>query len=167
MKSSNEAHMCFLLFALAIAGCGPMDVTVNKKTSYADLVVTYNAEVETLDKLEAKRKELIAEHTRVAQQRAIREAVESVGSGSQGNISSDPNEALDQAVAAAELQSQLQKGLLNSLEQPSQSHDATSTAEKEFPAELKAQLAEVDAEIAKQKQRVERARAARDAAESK
>lgn len=165
MKSSIKAPLFFLVLVLSVSGCGPMDLTVQKKASYADLVVTYNAEVQTLDNLEAKRKALIAEHSSLAQQQAIQAAVDSIGSASQP--STNPNEALDQAVAAAEMQAKLQKGLLNSLDQPSGSQTNPAAAEENLPAELKAKLAELDAEIAEQKLRVERARAARDAAETK
>ena len=167
MTLSTEVQLALALLAFAVSGCGPMDLTVQKKASYADLVVTYNAEVQTLDNLEAKRKAMLAEHASLAQKQAIKAAVDSINSGSPGNVSTNPNEALDQAVAAAEMQAELQKGLLNSLDPSSQSTSAPAIAEDELPTELKTKLAEIDAEITEQKQRVERARAARDAAETK
>ncbi len=153
MKSLNT--MLLLLLTLIHTGCGPTDITITKKPSYADLVVTYNAEVETLDRLEEKRTAAIAEYFSQAQGKAIESAVQSIKSGSTKSIPTDPNQALDQAVAAAELQTQL----LGSLGQPSDSAD--------YPEELKAKLKDLDSEIASQKERVDRAKAARDAAQTK
>ncbi len=160
MKSQNT--MLLLVAVFIHTGCGPTDITITKKPSYADLVVTYNAEVETLDRLEEKRTAAIAEYFSQAQGKAIESAVQSIKSGAKV-IPSDPNQALDQAVAAAELQAQLQSGLLESLGQPS----GAAQTPADYPEELKVKLKELDAEIASQKERVERAKAARDAAQTK
>ncbi|MEQ1826493.1 MAG: hypothetical protein ABL921_11135 [Pirellula sp.] len=140
-----------LVFA---CGCEPGEITIRKKESHADLVVIYNAEVQALDALEKKRKEMVAEFSKKAQEDAIKAMAGSLGSlGS--SAPSNPNNALDQAVAAAEAQAKL-------LKQVTQSSSETS----EFPEELKRQLAEIDAEIAKQKERVQRAKDKRDASET-
>jgi hypothetical protein len=165
MKSLHLIRGFLIVFALCAVGCGPTEFTVTKKTSYADLVVTYNAEVQALDNLEGKRKQLLEEFSNQAQAQAIKSAFQSLESGAPSKSPSNPNEALDRAVAAAELQAQLQSGLVEKLGQsPSGS---TSAANVEYPEELKRKLADLDAEIATQKERVERARNARNAAEPK
>ena len=90
MKSLNTALLLILI--LIHAGCGPTDITISKKPSYADLVVTYNAEVETLDRLEEKRTAAIAEYFSQAQGKAIESAVQSIKSGTKV-IPSDPNDS--------------------------------------------------------------------------
>ena len=75
----------------------------------------------------------------------------------------NPNQALDKAVAAAEMQAQLQSGLMNGLGLSTDSAESMT----DYPEELKGKLAELDAEIASQKERVQRAKDARDAAQPK
>lgn len=164
MKYST-AKACLALMVLWVAtGCEPMEIKVRKKASHAELVVTYNAEVQALDRLEAKRKTLIADFAKQIQEQAIKDAVSSL---QPGLIPSNPNEALDRAVASAEAQARLQSGLLEKLGQtPTSGADSTSV-EIEYPETLKRQLTEIDAEIADQRQRVDKAKAARDASEQK
>ncbi len=159
MKSSYLAGFLVFVFALAATGCGPTDITFTKKSSYADLVVTYNAELETLEKLEVKRKAVISDYFGQAQGKAIQAAVNSIGTGDGKKMPTNPNQALDQAVAAAELQA----GLLEGLGVASDSAESAA----DYPEELKVKLADLDTEIAEQKQRVQRAKDARDAAEPK
>lgn len=162
MKSFCAAQIATFTLAAVLAGCGTMDLKLTKKPSYADLVVTYNAELETLEKLEAKREKLIAEHVSQTQQAAIRAAVNSIQSGDAQAIPSDPNAALDRAVAAAEMQAQLQSGLSESL-----GLSAEAGAAPKYPEALQRQLASLDTEIADQQARVQRAKEARDAAQSR
>jgi hypothetical protein len=69
-------------------------------------------------------------------------------------------------VKAAEAQAKVQSGIQEKLGQsPSGSKEAVDVST--LPPALKQKLEELDAEIAKQKERVERARIARDEAESK
>ena len=160
MKSPLWARVSLTMFALSLCGCEPADFKVTKKPTYAELVVTYNAEVETLDHLEAKRNRIIADYFSQAHGNALKSAVGSLA-GEQS--SANPNEALDRAVAAAEFQAQLQSTLLEKAGQPAPT-GSTSPADKlEYPEELKRQLVEIDAEITAQKARVERAKNARDA----
>ena len=63
-------------------------------------------------------------------------------------------------MAAAEAQAQL-------LDKVGKSSGSSQPTIADYPEELKLKLTELDAEIAKQKERVERARKARDAAEAK
>ncbi len=163
MKSSYLAAVLLSTMVIADVGCGPTDITFTKKTSYADLVVIYNAEVETLDNLENKRKSLVADYFGQAQKEAMKAAVNSIQTGDANRVPGNPNQALDQAVAAAEMQAQLQSGLMEGLGLTSDSADAAA----DYPDELKAKLKDLDAEIASQKQSVQRAKDARDAAQTK
>lgn len=161
MTSLRWAQVFLSLLPLTIVGCGPTEINVNKKPSYEFLVVVYNSEVQVLDNLEAKRKNLIAEYSEKARAEAVKSALNSLESVAKSTNATSPNNALDQAVAAAEAQSQLLKKLEDS-------RGASSpNANPEFPEELKHKLSELDDEIAKQKERVDRARDARDAEEAK
>ena len=163
MKSSYLAAALLSAIVITNAGCGPADFNFTKKPSYADLVVTYNAEVETLDKLDEKRKSLIADYVGQVQRKAMEAAVESIKAGDASRVPDNPNQALDKAVAAAEMQAQLQSGLMNGLGLSTDSAESTA----DYPEELKGKLAELDAEIASQKERVQRAKDARDTAQPK
>lgn len=154
----DHAKMGWIVFAISIAfscGCEPGEITIRKKESYSDLVVVYNAEVQALDALEKKRKELLAEFAKKSQEEAIKAAAGSIESLT-SKPSTNPNNALDQAVQAAEAQAKL----LNQITQPN------TVNPSDLPEEWKRQLAELDAEIQKQKERVQRAKEKRDAAES-
>ncbi len=161
MKSSYLTAVLLSAVVIANAGCGPTDITFTKKPSYADLVVIYNAEVETLDNLDEKRKSLIADYFSQEQRNSMKAAVESIKSGDANRVPSNPNQALDQAVVAAEMQAQLQSGLMEGLGLSTDSAESTD----DYPEKLKAKLTEVDAEIASQKERVQRAKDARNAAQ--
>ncbi|MEO8268685.1 MAG: hypothetical protein ABI557_03130 [Aureliella sp.] len=163
MRSSYLVAVLLSAVLITCAGCGPTDITFTKKPSYADLVVTYNAEVETLDNLEGKRKSLIADYVRQAQGKAMKAAVNSIKTGDAERIPGNPNQALDQAIAAAEMQAQLQSGLLEGLDVSTDSAEFTA----DYPEELKVKLIEMDADIASQQERVQRAKDARDAAQPK
>jgi hypothetical protein len=143
-----------LLVLWSIVGCEPAEITIKKKESYADLVVIYNAEVQSLERLENKRKEVLASIASRNQEDAVKALAGSLGSLGAGATSGNPNDALDKAVAAAEAQAKLLNQAANNSSQASMSE------------EDKAKLAEIDAEIAKQRERVEKAKAARDAAEA-
>jgi len=159
MRNFNTIRIFIGLSVICGFGCEPAEITITKKSSYADLLVTYNAEVETLDNLEEKRKKLLAEHAEKAQLDAFKSALGSLESIGKPNTPSSPNDALDLAVAAAE-------GQAKALEQARKSTNA-QPALADYPQELKQKLSELDAEIVKQKERVERARKNRDAAETK
>lgn len=163
MKSSYLVALLLSVVVMTNAGCGPAEFNFAKKPSYADLVVTYNAEVETLENLEEKRKSLIADYVGQVQRKAMEAAVESIKTVDAKRVPDNPNQALDKAVAAAEMQAQLQSGLLDGLGLSNESAESTT----DYPEELKGKLAELDAEIASQKERVQRAKDARDAAQPK
>ncbi len=148
------ARVVYLLALISIIGCEPAEITIKKKESYADLVVIYNAEVQALERLENKRKEIFTLIANKSQEDAVKAIAGSLGSLGAGSTSGNPNDALDKAVAAAEAQAKLLNQAANSSSQPAMSE------------EDKAKLAEIDTEIAKQKERVEKAKAARDAAEA-
>jgi hypothetical protein len=166
MKTLSSVAIFYSAVVMLACGCGPAEVTFTKKASYKDLVETYNAEVQTLDNLEGKRKELIVEHSKKQEEEMLKSAISALGAAGQQKVPSNPNAALDQAVAAAEMQAKLQSGLLDKVG-GSGGNSAKSGGNAEYPEPLKSKLAELDAEIAKQKDRVEKARNARDAAESK
>ena len=79
--------------------------------SYADLVTVYNAELQSLDRLERKREERIAKHE-VALRPSTEDAAKALDAtlssakevGKQSNLDgvTDPNELLDRAVEHAE-----------------------------------------------------------------
>ena len=158
MTSLRWTQLFLSLLSLVVVGCGPSETKLTTKSPYEFLVVVFNSEVQVLDNLEAKRKNLIAEYSEKAQADAIKTAMESVAKTASA---SSPDNALDQAVSAAESQSQLLKKLEDSR------GASAPNANAEFPEELKRKLSELDAEIAKQKERVDRARNARDAEEAK
>ncbi len=79
----------------------------------------------------------------------------------------DPNAALDQAVENAQNTKDVFSQLLDSVTQPPADESEEEVAMRtEMTAEFEKQLEALDEEIEKQKQRVERARQARDDAES-
>ena len=164
MKSQPWARVCLTVFALSLCGCEPADFKVTRQPTYAELVVTYNAEVATLDNLEGKRNRIIADHFSQAHGDALKSAVGSLQGEQQAT---NANEALDRAVAAAEFQAQLQSTLLEKVGQPTPSGSAPAGDKVEYPEELKRKLADIDTEITAQKARVERAKSARDAGQPK
>ena len=164
--------------------------------SYAELVVTYNAELEALDRLEAKRAKLVAEYTAAMKPPAgdtlshLQGLLDSARELQEGGVNldtTDPNALLDelaeQGGAAEDIANQLVDGLLGgqsadaeaapestaeSTEKPTVESDASSKTDLEaLKAKYESELAALDKEIAEQKTRVERARAARDEAEAK
>lgn len=161
------------LVAVAVLGCE----TAEQKPSYADLVVIYNAESETLERLERKRSDMIAEFEATLRP-TENEALEALA-GILGGVgeatgdpvkldATDPNELLDQAIANAESMESQTEALLEAAAKQSGRQPADRAAiEAMYSDEFRARVAEIDAEIASQRKRVEKARAARDAAENK
>ncbi len=156
-------------------GCTAEKAVPENKPSYADLVVTYNAEMESLDRLERKRKELVAEYEQAQRPNpddavkaltdALNAATTSSGEGT-ATAPTDPQAILDQAVQNAEKAKQVASDLLRAATQPaSPQGEGQSPEQTAASAEFQRQLAELDQQIAKQRERVERARQARDAAE--
>ncbi len=154
------------LLAIAVAaGCGSGE----QKPSYADLVVTYNAEVQALDRLQDKRAELLARFAS-ENQPDLDQTVEALAGALKTATQTDAQEAesatdafaaLDAAIAQAERTGQATADVLDAV---GQSPDGTPVALTEAQQQ---ELAALDAEIKEQQARVERARAARDAAEAK
>jgi len=171
-------------------GCGAEDSPpAETGPSYSETVVTYNAELETLDRLEAKREKLIAAFaaaslassnasvTTLPQLEGLLESAKGIKDGNSSELPTDPNELLDSLsernADASEIAEQLLGGLLGGSgqdESPAAPRELTPE-EKAAAAERKAtfddELASLDQELGKQKQRVDRARDARDAAESR
>ena len=84
MTSLHTSRILLALFALCGFGCEPAEIKITKKASYSDLVVTFNAEVQTLDNLEGKRKTLIAEYAEKAQADAFKSALNSFENSENG-----------------------------------------------------------------------------------
>ncbi len=63
MATTHYAVLTAIVLALVSIGCSTQEpAPVANEPSYADLVVTYNAELTALDRLEGKRKEMITEY---------------------------------------------------------------------------------------------------------
>ena len=169
---------------LAIIGCGQPPVDTGP--SYAELVVTYNAELEALDRLESKREKLTAEYAAALNPPASDDALSQLegllqsARGLQTDVdptTADPNALLDQLAgrteSAEDIAGQLVDGLLGgqSNEFGAEGSVVEPSAEQakvldELKAKYEPQIAALDKEIAEQRLRVDRARAARDAAEA-
>jgi hypothetical protein len=141
--------------------------------------VTYNAELEALDRLEAKRDTLIRQYAEATAPNQSAEAMDRLESllksasdlkdREASSTTSDPNELLDQLTErnadAQDIANQALNELLGG--SPTDGQDAPTPADAAAAAERKAaferSLASLDAEITAQQQRVDRAREARDA----
>jgi hypothetical protein len=180
----DSRHRCVfwpaVFFCVFVVGCSKP--VVDEGPSYAELVVTYNAELEALDRLEAKREKLIEQFAAATAPTASADTLTALEGllktasdlkDSTNPDTSDPNELLENAAArtegAEEIAGQLLEGLLggesDAAEPEPTPEQAAAAAERK--AAFEAELAKLDTEISKQQQRVERARQARDAAEAK
>jgi hypothetical protein len=158
---------------LLLCGCG----NVGSQPSYGDLVVTYNAELETLDRLQKQRAELVAEYERQLQpsaQDAMQALSDVLGTAAGANPLGEsdepltPDRALDVAVESAERTGQATSDLLEAAMGAATGGDGELTPEQtQLKDAFEKKLAELDAEIEAQQARVDRAREARDAAEAK
>lgn len=176
MKSPHrESFIRLYLLASAMilmnVGCGPGEV--DSEPSYADLVVIYNAELGSLDRLEKKRSELIATYEKQHRPDADH-AIEAISAALSSTTAEnreaggalDPQAVLDQAVENAEKTQQVVSQLLDVVATQAEGGEAAAQ-EVPYSEEFKLELAALDEEIEKQQARVERARQARDAAETK
>lgn len=176
---SKRWQSAFLL-CTCFAGCG--QPVTDTGPSYAELVVIYNAELETLDRLEAKREKLVAAHSAaskpegtadtLSQLEGLLRSARSVNETADPDAIVDPDVLLDrlskQSGEAQDIAGQLLDGLLggDGSGEISEADPEVAAAIERQMAELEAELENLDAEIGKQKDRVRRARAARDAAEA-
>ena len=160
---------------LIAVGCGG-DVQRDKAgPSYADLVVTYNAELATLDRLEQKKETLHQKMVAVGRptgEHALKLLDKVLTSGQTSfdddaaNEAADPNVALDLAVERAQEAQNAARDLLDSIgKEPANTPEQTAQNEQ-IKNELSRELEALEKEIVTQRQRVERARQARDAAEA-
>jgi hypothetical protein len=174
----SQSKFAFVLTAASMllhVGCTAEKAVPENKPSYADLVVTYNAEMETLDRLERKRKDLVAEYQQRSRPspddavKAITDALNSATAKSDDGTTAapaDPQAVLDQTEQNTKKVSQAVSDLWKAATQPTDTPPENQTPEQKAAAEeFQRQLAQLDQEIAKQRERVERARQARDAAE--
>ena len=169
-----------VVLCVSVVGCNQS--VVDPGPSYADLVVTYNAELEALDRLEAKREKLVKEYAiasvpnasvdTFSQLEGLLKSANDLKDGTNLDTTSDPNALLDNLTErsgqAQELAGQLLGELLGNepdatKPEPTPEEAAAVAARK---AAFEAELANLDTEITKQKDRVERARQARDVAEA-
>ena len=168
-----------VVVSISVAGCS--QPVVDSGPSYAELAVTYNAELAGLDRLEAKRKELIADYTAASASNAsvdtlaklegLLGSVKDLKQETNSDATSSPNAQLDDLIQrhgeAQQIAGQLLDGLLDGESHPIKSAPTPEEADviARQKAAFEAELANYDAEITKQRERVERARQARDAAE--
>jgi len=182
LKRWHGSWPAMILCVFSGAGCSHRAV-VDPVPSYADLVVTYNAELETLDRLEAKREKLIEEYAALTSNTSgdllsrldgLLQSASDLKEGANLDASSDPNALLDNLTErsgqAEEIAGQLLDGLLGgkaTVTEPEEPTPEAAAAVAERKAAFERELANLDLEITKQKGRVERARQARDAVEAK
>lgn len=166
---------CLLAAAGFSSGCGSKTKEIQKGPSYAELVVTYNAELAALDRLEKKKEQLLAKLTAVgkpSEQDAMNMLGKLLGPAAKagGNANtgtpSDPNAALDQAIKQAETTQEAARGMLETLGDQTTVDPQTAEKNKQAKQQLTRELESLDKEIDRQKQRVQRARKARDTAEA-
>jgi hypothetical protein len=178
MTTSHRIERFWLVPLLLFqVGCGPdQPVPVDPEPSYAELVMILNAELETLDRLERKRADLVAQHeqrqrpNRDEAMKALAGAFESAWGAIPENSlgeTGDPQAALDRAVEGAEKAQEVFSQLFQAgnpqagtAGEPANDAAAASTPDTE---EFQQQLALLDQEIEQQRARVERARQDRDA----
>ncbi len=177
VKALSTKLRTYLVLAVAGITVTTIGCATDNEPTYADLVAIYNAELSALDRLEKKKQELIANHE--AQLRPSSDDAMQVLSDVLTTAASeltrevnpdaglDPNAALDQAVENAQNTQDVFSQLLDSVaEPPAEESEEDAARRTEMTAEYEKQLAALDEEIETQKQRVERARQARDDAES-
>ena len=183
-KRTANSHPRAWAAALLVAvvsipvGCSPPAQNEPSGPSYAELVVTYNAELQALDRLEAKRMGLVKQIATVGKVtdasalealNAILGSAQAVGAEA-GAVPSDPQKVLDQAVEQAEAAAKTLQDLSDAVTDKSSggplSNEPLSPEDEAARNKLMDELQELEKEIDAQKQRVVRAREARDAAEA-
>ena len=175
LSTQLRSYLVLVVAGFTVVTTGCADVA-DSEPSYADLVVIYKTELESLDRLEKKKEDLIAKHEaqlRPSPDDAVQALTDVLTSASDlvrevdPDAVLDPNAALDQAIESAQKQQDVVSQLFDSVTQPPADESEEEVARRaEITAEFEKQLAALDEEIEKQNQRVERARKARDAAES-
>jgi len=166
---------------LIVAGCGGDVQQDEAGLSYADLVVTYNGELAALDRLEQKKETLIQKIEAIGlptSEDALKLLDKVLASGltsgdeeaanTKVNEAADPYAALDRAVQRAQDAQDVQdaaRDLLGSIGKQSANTPEQTAENERIKNELSRELEALEKEIATQRQRVERARQARDAAE--
>ncbi len=169
----NQLFFICLLSLLPIAACAP----AKHKASYADLVGIYTNEAQELDRLQRKRADMVAEYEetlRPSKEEALEALTGLIGglgndaaAGAEGLDTPDPNELLDRAVGSLEEMNAQKESLAEAVANATgRAPSDRTTIEAMYSEEFKAKLAELDAEIEAQSKRVDKARAARDAADA-
>lgn len=173
---------CFSAVTALVASAGCNQPVVESGPSYADLVITYNAEMETLDRLERKREELVKTYTEAEIARhadskslslddAMDVAKRMASEIRESDMPADPDQLLGELAKRTggvdEVADKLIGGLFGESKDEPQLTPEEIEANEKRQTEHNEKLVELDAEIVAQKERVDRARAARDAAEQK
>ena len=159
---------------LCLVGCGGPSAE-EKGPSYAELVTIYNAELQSLDRLERKREELVTKHeaslgpsaadaTKAID--ALLSSASEAGKQLDMNGVADSNELLDRAVEHAEKTQDITTELLKSVSSAAEPTEEEVQKQAKQTQQYERDLAAIDKQIAEQKARVERALEARDAAEA-
>ncbi len=159
---------------LSFSGCSGPSVE-EKGPSYAELVTIYNAELQTLDRLERKREELVTKHGASLGPSAAdaTKAIDALlSSASEAGKSldlkgvTDSNELLDRAVEHAEKTQGIANELLKSVSSAAEPTEEEVQKQAKLTQQFERDLATLDKQITEQKVRVERAQKARDTAEA-
>jgi len=173
ITASRKPLLCGLLtFALCSVGCAPAG------PSYAELVTIYNTELEVLERFERQREELVAKYEAATQpqstdtlealQGVLESATKALSDSAATVDLADPEALLEKVSgeqgAAKELAGELRGAVTG---QPVEKELTAEEAQQRdnLKQEFEEKLAKLDAEIAAQKERVDKARAARDSAE--
>ena len=171
---------CLSVVTAMVATVGCNQPVVESGPSYAELVITYNAEMETLDRLERKREELVKAYTEAEIARkadskslslddAMDVAKRMASEIRESDVPANPDALLGELAKRTggvdEVADKLIGGLLGeSKDEPKLTPEEIEANEKR-QSEHEDKIAKLDEEIAAQKERVDRARAARDSAE--
>lgn len=162
-----------IVLCISMIGCN--QPPVESGPSYAELVVTYNAQLAALDRLEAKQKILNKGYAAAAVSNTDSETLSKLEGllksatdfkdNSKLASTSDPNALLDDLSERNVEVQDITDQLIGSLLEDETAPNPEVVAERK--GEIERELAKLDTEITKQRKRVERARQARDAAEAK
>ena len=156
-------------------GCGGPPSAEQSGPSYAELLSIYNSELDALDRLERKREELILRHEAqlqpstedaVAALNALLASANEAGVKLNLSDTADPDELLDRAVEHAEKTQDIAAQLLESASADAEPSEEEAQRRAKLTEQFESELAALNEEIAQQKERVDRASSARDAAEA-
>jgi hypothetical protein len=165
-ESIRNAFFCVAMLmtclALGIVGCGDVPKPPSGP-SYAEALAIYKDELAVLDRLKAQR-DALAQQLKPQGADVARQLLEQTTdlqkelAGTLKDLSSDTGGAID-----ADKVDEQQKGLLENVAKQLQNAEQQQAATSK---EIEAQIATLDADIAEQQKKVDRAAADKDAAEA-